>query len=778
MTVQYEALVGHLLIVGGRPMASVPPGARVQPAPRRAHRSREQDTLFVLITSAGKTKPVAEFLEKLAKLATDAYFASRLGVTGALREAGAALNTHIQSLNQQQATDFRAGALMLVKRGDNVYLVRSGTTLCAARLRGHYTTFPSDPDMLNMLPLGARSEPVLEFTHFRLSPNDIFVLGDAGIAALNDRLLKQALNQPDVEAVLEKLEGAVENQAFASVIQFIDANAPPPEAATASPMPDESVAEDATEEASASPQTAPVADAQPVPATSTAPPPAEEAIASVESPVADTEDATGNSAAEAAQASVAPAQRIRRKSRSNTAQTVAHAAEDGATAKRQSFFEAVAASIMLFLSNILRGISNGISAILDRLLPAPEQDQKNQQLVPLNVVALIAVIIPAVIGVVVVGVAISNRDTTRFEELRSEMNAALEDARALEEASGVSDKDKRNAWLEVRNWAERARQENPDSSEAREVILDAQNYIDSYDRINRVDLTLLREYQASADLRGPILAPNGKDIYTLDRNRSQVFRDELDGSGQRLITVSETPVIERARPINEYLVSNLVDIEWMDEGGAAERNALIALDDNGLLISYHGTFGLSALQLNLPPDWNRPEAIATWGNNFYVLDAGANQIWRFRPENGFYQSPPEEYFQGNNRPDLGAAVDFAIDADGLVYILFDDGTISKYRGGEPSVFELNEDRAPVDGINNGYALFISNDPRAYAIFVADRENDAIYQISLGGTVNGGYRPRDILSPAFDSLSGVYADVARGNVYILSGNTLYRVPFLN
>jgi hypothetical protein len=778
MTIKYEALVGHLFIVGGRPINTNPPGAKVQIPPRRAHRSREQDTLFVLITPAGKENAKAAFFEAMADLACDTYFKSRLGVTGALRDAANALNNYVQETNAQQSTDLRAGALLLVKRLEEVYVMRAGSTLCVAQRQSGFETFPGDPEMLNMLPLGARSEPDLEFTHFNLAPNDLFLLGDTGIAALSDDLLREALAKDDIEQVLETLETGVERQAFASLIQFIDPNAPV-DAATADAIPEEPQVPNSepalTEETITGEPTAVLATTPtPEDVATEEVTPMVEAVPATSEPPPLPDDVAGDEPDEAEDNAIdPPVDDPTITAREMPPTNEKPSADDKPKKQGQSLPRLLLMGVLLVISNILRSISNGISAILDRVLPEPEEGAHARQLVPMNLVALVSVIVPAVVAVIVVGVALSERDSTQFEEFRQVALQARDDALAAEDNPSVPPRDRRNNWIDVRYWAQRALAEFNGSEEMRQLVLDAQNQINSYDRIVPTEVTRLREFEPNARLAGPILSDSGQDIYTLDRNRSQVYRDTLDGSGLNVVESYETAIIERGRVINQYLISNIVDIEWITTPGVGQQNALIALDDNGALISYNANFGTSAIQLDTPPEWSRPVAIALWTVNFYVLDAGADQIWRFRPENGFFQNQPEEYFVGNDRPDLSAAVDFGIEEGGDIFILFADGTVSRYQGGEPLAFELNENAAPVEGINNGSALYVNNARGDYALYVADENNDTVYKISLGGTVRGGYRPINLLSDAFNEVSGVFDDPARGNIYILSGSSLYR-----
>ncbi|MBC7870407.1 MAG: hypothetical protein H7Y09_06170, partial [Chitinophagaceae bacterium] len=49
MAFEYEALVCHLYVVGGRSISAAPPGALVEVAPRKAARGREADTFFTLV---------------------------------------------------------------------------------------------------------------------------------------------------------------------------------------------------------------------------------------------------------------------------------------------------------------------------------------------------------------------------------------------------------------------------------------------------------------------------------------------------------------------------------------------------------------------------------------------------------------------------------------------------------------------------------------------------------------------------------------------------------
>src|SRR5690606_39328079 len=116
MPLEYEALVGHLYIVGGRTISAAPPGTLVEVAPKKAARGRELDTFFVMVLPAGETIAPAAFYEQMCQVSAERYFSSSGSVTSALR---AILNSLNDDLYQHNATDpkrYEASILCAVLR--------------------------------------------------------------------------------------------------------------------------------------------------------------------------------------------------------------------------------------------------------------------------------------------------------------------------------------------------------------------------------------------------------------------------------------------------------------------------------------------------------------------------------------------------------------------------------------------------------------------------------------------------------------------------------------
>lgn len=768
-----EALVGHLYVIDGHTLQSKPPGTLIELPPRRAPRSREEDTLFVLITAAGRKQIPVELYNELATLGADAYFRSRVGVTGALRDGIAAINKRLYN------TEFRAGTVLLAKRADEVYAARCGTTLVAHRGKNTYETFPGDPDLLNILPLGSRSEPTVEFSLFKLSPGDVFVMGDAGFATVTDSVLQACINKGEVNQVLDQLEAVITKQATATIIQFV--------------LPESELAAE-TSPAASQTKTSPAEQPVVTPRTSVlgrpAPQPSETDVL-VEEPQVEKKPSILENAKVVPDVdedgylkyAEAPAEATGTDEDSVEAgEPVAEAEAEAPqpTLKRVEPRTKTTTSIKpkkqrkpTVIAKLLGAVGRSTNTALARFLPEPE-DEMGRERIPLSVGIMIAIFIPVIIAIVAVGFSISDQGTTVFEQQRERAMAAYDEAVEYTSTDAADRKTARDLFIIAKGHAADALRNNPEDDDLINIFRQSQLRIDEYDRANRIQVTKLTDFGENADLRGPIIA-NGVDLYVLDRNRSQVYLNTLNSSGDAILGDGTETIIQRGQAIGEHTVSNLVDIEWMDQGGTGQPNVLVALDENGLLAYYTPVFPPAlAIQLRLPQDWRRPVAVTTWSVNFYVLDAGANQIWKYIPVNAYYTAVPEEYFTGSERPDLSTAVDFAIDFDGAVYILFADGHIEKFIGGQRERFEFYE--APVDGMGGSRALYVDNDPTSYALYVAGRESEAVYQVSFGGTINAGYRPANPPLESFDRLSGVYVDSSRGYalIYALSGNSLYLI----
>jgi hypothetical protein len=71
-------------------------------------------------------------------------------------------------------------------------------------------------------------------------------------------------------------------------------------------------------------------------------------------------------------------------------------------------------------------------------------------------------------------------------------------------------------------------------------------------------------------------------------------------------------------------------------------------------------------------------------------------------------------------------------------------------------------------------VFVSNNPISRGLLVTDLQTETLYTMSLGGTINVGYRPLNELR-AFQQLSGAALNPETNSIYVLAGEFLYQMP---
>ena len=143
-----------------------------------------------------------------------------------------------------------------------------------------------------------------------------------------------------------------------------------------------------------------------------------------------------------------------------------------------------------------------------------------------------------------------------------------------------------------------------------------------------------------------------------------------------------------------------------------------------------------------------------------MLDPSLNQILLYDPD---YGGLPEDYFPPPGEVDLAGVVDMAI--DGQIYILYADGRILKFLGGQPAPFELTGLYEP---LQNPTALFTSEE--AKFLYVADAGNNRIVQLTKEGRFLRQFKAGE--GAAFDQLKGLVVLEKYNLLYFISGNKLY------
>jgi hypothetical protein len=743
-------------------VSAPPPGALVTSPPRRTARGREQDTLFVLITPAGTEQAQAAFYEALARRVTDLYFASSGSVTSAWRDSINGLNAYL--LSAANPGHYQANLIGLVLRGHDCYVARAGACLSLIRQNDVLVSEPSDlrdEYTLNGLPLGYSPAPDIKYAHYVANPDQILVLSDVGFAAAPRSGLEAALGAADMPAALDQLKSLAAARTQALVIRFaLAGTTAASDALTPNPSPlgeGRRSSSPATPKPAAGPPSRPMT---PVGAAPTAPAPTSD-VAVAQTPVQ----------------IVSPPPAIPLPDPMLTPPPVVISNADGTPLPPPETpapaHPAMRVNVQGILIRVVRfplqvaaffltGIVRVLNAILDRLLPEPED---GRAYIPATVAVGVAILLPVLVVFVMVALRLSQVDQTNFEKLVAQVQDQANQAATAASKSDAATAKK--LWEAVLQSAVSTEQQRPGDPTLEKIRLQAQAALDGFEHVSRRIATVLRTFGLNAQL-GPVLVQGNADVYTLDLKNSAIYRDTLRAPLPDVIgTRSTQPIVENGSAVSGLSVKQLVAMIWMDEGGVRTSHALVALDTQGFLVTYSPTFA-PALSQALPGSqtWKKPVALRTWQDRLYILDPSANQIWRYLPNGTTYPNPPEQYFTVDYQRNLTQATDFAIDEKGNVYVLFADGTVKELNAGAEQPFALTN--LPDGSLKSGGAMYLDSSSPLSALYITDPSDQSVYEFTLAGVFQARYRATD--AQAFMNLSGVFA---HGNdVYVTSGAALY------
>jgi len=420
----------------------------------------------------------------------------------------------------------------------------------------------------------------------------------------------------------------------------------------------------------------------------------------------------------------------------------------------------VGRSIALGLAKIVEGAQTLIS----KMLPDASTENPLEERLQMSTIMQVGIAVSVALLVAVLTIVIYNwrGQTSRYAQLVREAQKEIEQARA-----GKSDQaTARPHWETAIFLFKQAGEIRPPGAEITAMQSEALAALDGYDHVTRVSPVALRDYPPGSILKGPIL--QGLNLYVIDTTNDVLYREDIDQNGTGLLSASQI-VTRQGELVNGQVVGGLVDLTWMEEGGAPQRNVLSALTRNGLLITYSPSWSVTAAVLPGFEAWQDPRAIAIYKRDLYVMDAEANEIWRYQADTDSYASLPQRYFT-DVVPNLTDAVDMEIDTNGNIYVLHANGKITKYFFGreQPFGFEgLPQPIARPSALNLSLSLLDRN------FLVSDPGGGRLYSVALNGTFLTNYK--DSQNTLFDAISGVASQDRPSIIYLLSGNRLWYFP---
>lgn len=159
--------------------------------------------------------------------------------------------------------------------------------------------------------------------------------------------------------------------------------------------------------------------------------------------------------------------------------------------------------------------------------------------------------------------------------------------------------------------------------------------------------------------------------------------------------------------------------------------------------------------------WEAGSIIDTVQQSIYIVEPGANQIWR-HPKILSSYSKGEAYVKGE--ADLKAAVDAV--TGNLVYVLKSDASVSKFSQGTLLPYAINPPPAPQTEVKNPSAITVNS--LSDTAYVADPAGKRIIEYTSQGQYS-----RQFKMDAFSDIKDMVLDEKSNTIFVLSGSKIYQ-----
>ncbi len=299
-----------------------------------------------------------------------------------------------------------------------------------------------------------------------------------------------------------------------------------------------------------------------------------------------------------------------------------------------------------------------------------------------------------------------------------------------------------------------------ENAEGAALQAEAQAALDQLDGVRRVQPVALEDFGGDAAVRR--LVVHGTDLFVLNASRQEVVQISLT----ELDRLPQT-VLQAGSELEGQRVAPLVDMAWNTPAGRWTSDRLIILDADYRAWVYDPAWPNHTYPLGLrSPSGGAATALAAFEGRLYLLDPSASQVWRYWPQEGAYPEAAEPYFSTEARPALASAGDMFI--DGSVYILFTDGTVSKWHEGGPTLFLVNGVPAPAPRFT---AMALDTERAEGPLILADSADERIVILDA----NGNFRAQLRAAPGvFHDVQAMALDGANRRLFLVAGGRLSRV----
>lgn len=366
--------------------------------------------------------------------------------------------------------------------------------------------------------------------------------------------------------------------------------------------------------------------------------------------------------------------------------------------------------------------------------------------IPREIIA--ALIILLAIGLLAWCIIPGSVEESREDRFRELLDSAQADYAA---ALPAQDPSQTRALLEeAQADLEKAAAIHPDDGELNALRADVSAALAELDAVYELrDLALVAELgeQVTGSLSIDELAVGGLGAYMLDSAGGRVI-------ALPLVTSEDQPfvVFQAGEPAGLARAARPLHVVW-----APEMVSLLIMDEERQLFAYQPAENITVpLTIRGAQEWGSLDGLAYADGNLYVLDLASDQVWRYLPTEGGFDSERSGLLNG---VDLEGTVSIAVSSQ--LFLLMEDGGVRRFEDGQERPF-------PLAGIDVALVSPASPVilPESGRLMVMDRGNKRLVLFSSDGDFL-----RQLTSPTLVDLRGVAVDW--GTVYVLVADSLYK-----
>ncbi len=712
---------------------------------------RERGQLCVLIELSGGRLGRDQLERELVSAIVEEYYSSRGTETYGLRQAVLLANTMLVRQNAQVSSEHRLGGVAcVVLRDGELFIAQAGWPMVYLIQRGQITPFPDTPlEGEDASMLGQHQAIAVQLFHAAIQSGDMILIADGPMARQLGITRIGQIVVNSVERSMRNLEVLAPPEDCTAIVIRIGGEP----TGTAARFEKWAYVETESEE---QPLSTPPSQPRPFASTS----PAKEPVRPPMPVQVDAEAEFDQTELETEE----PTPFTSSPSPSRSTQT-AQAGDRGWW--RQHILPALAKigqGARTLGERILPDQQPGSEAQHARRRSAARRRHRRAAQPQLQAWIAAAIAIPILILLLVFGFSWyrqwsqNAQFNARLEALKSKRDIAL--------SQGESPMIARDTWKEVLALAADAEAIHAGDAQVAQIRAQAESELDRIDGIRRLGQAFkLYEYTESAISSGRVIVA-GLDVYVLDRGAGIVYHHALNDTRNALRNpTAQQMLLRRGQPIEGYNVGPLIDMVWIKDGGERQAGALAILDANGLLLEYDPTWDRFSVQkMGGMTNWRNPVALNAYDSNLYLLDSQAGQVFKYWKQQ--YGNEPTRWLTQEGT-DLSKAIDMGI--DGHIYVLHNDGRLTKYFGGEVVSFAVT--RMPLP-LAHADALYMDVEEVVQYLYIVDSAEGRVVQLSREGAFVRQFKPARGQEAVFNRLVGIFVDETGGKLYYLTSNALY------